>query len=122
MKLLVGTDIESIERFQKLMHTKKKVLKSIFFDSEYNYAFNKSSPEQTLTGIWCAKEAVIKSFSQIKLLTTKEVEIICNTNEAPKVIINSSIEKALNYDLSISISHTKNFATAIALLSLYEDR
>jgi holo-[acyl-carrier protein] synthase len=119
MELLVGTDIESIERFQKLMH-KKKVLRNIFFDSEYNYAFNKSNPVQTLTGIWCAKEAVIKSFSQIKLLTTKEVEIICNTNQAPEVIINSSIEKSLNYDLVISISHTKDFATAIALLSLYQ--
>ena len=118
MKLLVGTDIESVDRFKKMLQLKRKLIKNIFFESEYNYAISKINPEQSLAGIWCAKEAVVKSFSQIKSLNIKDVEIICFKNHAPKV----SIEKLEqnNFNISISISHTKNFATAVSVLSIFE--
>tara|TARA_B110000211_G_scaffold230837_1_gene291148 strand:- start:856 stop:1218 length:363 start_codon:yes stop_codon:yes gene_type:complete len=120
MKLLVGTDIESVDRFKKMLQQKRKLIKNIFFESEYNYAFNKSNSEQSLTGIWCAKEAVVKSFSQIKSINIKDVEIICAKNCAPKVSIGKFHQNDFNFEISISISHTKDFATAIALLSIDE--
>ena len=118
MKLLVGTDIESVLRFKKLLEFKRKLLKNIFFESEYNYAINKVNPEQSFTGIWCAKEAVVKSFGQFKVINIRNVEIICSKNCAPKAIIKNFSVEDLKFNISISISHTKEFATATSVLTI----
>ena len=120
MKLLVGTDIESVLRFKKLLEFKRKLLKNIFFESEYNYAINKNNSEQSLAGIWCAKEAVVKSFDQIKSINIKDVEIICVKNHAPKVLIEKLNQNNFKFEISISISHTKYFATAISVVTVFE--
>jgi len=120
MNLLVGTDIESVDRFKKLLQLRRKSIKNIFFESEYNYAINKTNSDQSLTGIWCAKEAVVKSLSQFKLINVRDVEIICIKNCAPKAIIRNLKVKDLNFNISISISHTKEYATAIAVLIIFE--
>jgi len=120
MKLLVGTDIESVDRFKKLLQSKSQLLKNIFFESEYNYAINKNNSEQSLAGIWCAKEAVVKSFSQIKSVNIKDVEIICAKNQAPTVLIEKIHQSDFKFEISISISHTKDFATAMAVLLMLE--
>ena len=116
MKLLVGTDIESIVRFKKIVDLKTKLLKSIFFENEINYALNKVNTSQSLTGIWCAKESVVKSFSKISKLAVTDVEIICSKGCAPSVIVHNLKVKKIKFEISISISHTKEFATAIAVL------
>ena len=118
MKIYVGTDIESVRRFKNLVEIESKALKNIFFKNEYNYAINKSSFEQSLTGIWCAKEAVVKSFSPIITLNVKDVEIICKKNTAPKVLIKKNKILELNFDITISISHNKDYATAVAVLAI----
>ena len=43
MKILVGTDIESVQRFKILVKSEKNLVKNIFFESEYNYAISKVS-------------------------------------------------------------------------------
>ena len=121
MKLSVGTDIESVERFQKMLQNRKTIVKRFFFENEYNYAISKVNSAQTLTGIWCAKEAVVKCFNKITILNIKDVEIISQKNSSPSAIVYFLPEYEINYNLSISISHTKDFATAIAVLTLLED-
>tara|TARA_B110000238_G_scaffold183823_1_gene210685 strand:+ start:985 stop:1278 length:294 start_codon:yes stop_codon:yes gene_type:complete len=87
MKLLVGTDIESIDRFKKIVDFKSKLLKGIFFENEINYALNKVNSSQSFTGIWCAKESVVKSFSKLTQIAITDVEIICAKGSAPRAII-----------------------------------
>lgn len=120
MNLLVGTDIEVVGRFKKLLEEKSKSLKPLFFESEYNYAINKINSDQSLTGIWCAKEAVVKAFSQIALITIRNVEICCVKNGAPKVIVRNLKLKDLSFNISISISHTRDYATATAVLIVFK--
>jgi holo-[acyl-carrier protein] synthase len=120
MKLLVGTDIESIERFTRIIDFKSKLLKKMFFENEINYSLNKINSSQSLAGIWCAKEAVVKSFSQFSQISITEVEIICVKNSAPSALIRNSKVKNLNFAISISISHTNEFATAIAILTILD--
>ena len=115
MEIFVGTDIESVYRFKKLLLSKNK-LKNIFSELEYDYAINKINPEQSFTGIWCAKEAVVKSFGQIELINIKNVEIICTQNCQPKAFINKSGIENSEFKISVSISHIKDFATATAIL------
>lgn len=120
MKTNVGIDIESVERFQNMISKEKlKLLKNIFFEKEYLYATNKVNTAQSLTGIWCAKEAVVKSFSSIKLFSIRDVEIICKKGTAPQANVNFSFEKGFKYSIAISISHTKDYATAISILTIY---
>jgi holo-[acyl-carrier protein] synthase len=42
------------------------MLKDIFNSSEWDYALKKSNTAHTLTGVWCAKEAVVKTTSHKK--------------------------------------------------------
>lgn len=119
MKLLVGTDIEQVDRFNNIINYRNKLLRSIFFENEINYALNKVNSSQSLTGLWCAKESVVKSFSNICQLAVTDVEIICNKGFASSVVVHNKLDvKNLNYDISISISHTKKYATAIAVLMI----
>ena len=118
MNLLVGTDIESVDRFNQLLKSNKNYLRDIFFESEYDYAIRKVNSDQSLTGIWCAKEAVVKSFNAVKLITIRNVEIICTKNGSPKAIIRNTILKDLKFNISLSISHTREYATAVAVLTI----
>lgn len=118
MKLLVGTDIESVSRFKKLYQEKSSVLEKMFFKSEYEYALNKSNAEQSFTGIWCAKEAVVKSFSQIIQLHVRDVEVICEKDNAPTVSIEKLKQSDIDYNIAISISHSRDYATAVAILTI----
>lgn len=116
MIISVGTDIESVKRFKLLIESKKKLLKKIFFEKEYNYAMHKANPEQSFAGIWCAKEATIKAFGKKKKLNVKQIEIRCFENNPPEVVVSKNVKLNLKYNLSISISHTKDYANAVAIL------
>lgn len=49
MNLLVGTDIEVVDRFGELIKEKSILLKQLFFESEYNYTINKVNSDQYFT-------------------------------------------------------------------------
>lgn len=117
MRIFIGTDIEAIERFRSLVNDKKK-LKSIFSTNEYQYAINKLNPEQSFAGIWCAKEAVVKSCGEIKLLNVRDVEIICSKNCPPRAIIKNEFLKNKQVNITVSISHTKDYANATSIVYL----
>ena len=121
MKFMVGIDIESVKRFRSLLNSKDK-LKRIFSSHEYNYAINKSNPEQCFAGIWCAKEATIKAFGKKKKLNVKQIEIRCSKNNAPEAVVSKNVKLNLKYIISISISHTKDFATAVAVIELINEK
>ena len=116
MSLFIGTDIESVDRFNKLVIDKKTLLEKMFYKSELEYALSKVNSGQSLAGIWCAKESVLKAFSQINDIFIADIEIICEKNSAPVAIIHNSKFNTLNFSLSISISHTKDYANAVSIL------
>jgi len=111
---MVGIDIESIARFQSLFTKKKGLLKRMFNESEWNYALTKPNPSQTLTGIWCAKEAVLKAVYPSFQLFIKDITIKHKDTGAPYVILNCN--EVASERIKISISHAKDYATAVAIL------
>lgn len=115
----IGTDIEEVRRFKRLLETKPGLLQKIFSQSEWKYAFGKNTP-QTLTGLWCAKEAVLKAFSPVVALEVTQIEITKNPKGYPEAIIHHPDVASINFHLSISISHTREIATATALLQVIE--
>ena len=112
---MIGIDIEDIARFEKIYVRKNQVLRRLFSIYEWEYAQKKIKPCQTLAGIWCAKEAVVKAFSTIELLSIKDVNVRHLENGSPYVIFINS-KNAQKYEVNISISHSKQYATAIAAI------
>lgn len=108
----VGIDILEIDRVKNL-----KSLEKIFTQREIEYINKFEKKEERICGFFCAKEAVFKSLN-LTTLKHLEIEILHNENGAPYVALNgSTLEHFKNKfeRLEISISHSKNYATAIAV-------
>lgn len=111
---MIGIDIESIERIEFLCKKKPNIIKRFFSTYEWRYAEKKAKMPQTLTGIWCAKEAVVKAYSNIKPILITDVKIKHNFNGEPYVFSISNKKIISTIKISISISHSKDYATAVA--------
>ena len=118
--IYLGTDIVSIIRFEKIIYNhKNKFLNKIFTKYEQAYCNSKVYSYIHYSGKFAAKEAVKKVLLSSKIkesISLKLIEINNFSNGAPFVKI---IDKNYNGDLiNISISHTKEYATATAILDL----
>ena len=109
----VGIDIESKNLISddifliKNTHFRKR----LFNESEILYAITKTDPVITLTGIFAAKEAIIKALSSSKKIQFQEITISHDVYGKPYVLLN---KKKLNSKLSIS--HTGEYAISICLI------
>lgn len=111
---MIGIDIESIARFKNLFDNKKRLLQKMFNASEWEYALTKANPPQTLTGIWCAKEAVLKAVYSIEEVFIKDITIQYKASGEPYVDFKNDVLKSKS--VKISISHAKEYATAVAIV------
>jgi holo-[acyl-carrier protein] synthase len=114
----IGTDIEEVARFSRLLHVKPQLLQKIFTPYEWEYSKTKYQ-SQTLAGIWCAKESVVKAMSGLNIvLNVQDVFIAHKDNGVPFVEKITNLNDIDGFDIKISISHTKNYATAVCLVFL----
>lgn len=113
---MIGFDIESIKRIEFLVENKPTIVKKFFSKHEWEYANKKAKIAETLTGLWCAKEAVVKALSNRKSIQIKDVEIRHHLNGGPFVYSICNQKFDLEYSIEISISHTREYATAMALV------
>ena len=113
--LSIGVDIEEVSRFKRLLDSKPQILQKIFTQYEWKYAQTKHQA-QTLAGLWCAKEAVVKALVNYVALDIRDVHINHYSNGAPFVCTILNFEIAESYDISLSVSHTKNYATATCVI------
>lgn len=109
MNFNIGADIEQVQRFKK---KNKRLFEKIFSKKELKNMKNHNA--QHLAGIFCAKEAVIKACNDMEKLQLKDIEIFNYKDGSPYAAIKSNSIKASN--LKISISHSKDYAIAIAIV------
>jgi len=105
----IGVDTEEIRRFKKEIKN-KKFLEMLFSKQELEYCFSKKDPSASLTGKFCAKEAIIKALETP--ISMKNIEIL--NNKKGKIFI--KIKGKINKKIKCSISHTKNEAIAVAVV------
>lgn len=79
-------------------------LTGIFSAREIAYACARPSPTQTLAGLFAAKEAILKASAETAARELKDIEILPDANGAPA-----------HPGFRISISHSGEYATAVAL-------
>ena len=109
-----GIDLESVQRFSRLLAERPKLLRRLFFEGEWAHAHARRQSAQTLAGIWCAKEAVVKAlYEQVPLLPT-EVEVLHTQVGRPYVRLHGNGQKILG-ELDVSIAHTRDVAVAHAV-------
>ena len=118
-----GVDIVEISRIRQAANKwKDKFLDRVFTSNELNYSNGKKFMYQHLAARFAAKEAVLKAFgdSSINKMEWKEIEIINNKDGRPIVRLKGEAKRTINkrgvYDIIVSLSHTKNYAVANAIL------
>lgn len=114
-----GVDIINIDRFQELVK-KEHFMNSIFTKKEKDYIQKHENNLATIAGLFCAKEAFLKSLKKgIQNYSLKEIEIQHDDNNAPFVVLYGQIKKDFPVEnLSLSISHDGDYAVAfVSILS-----
>jgi holo-[acyl-carrier protein] synthase len=112
----IGIDIEKNERFVDL---NPKVLEKTYTENERAYAQKFVNSHEILCSLWCVKEATVKAFSNLKI-PFLEIEVAHEQSGKPFIVKNATIlselEKINANEIKISISHAKDYSTAVCLI------
>ena len=122
MVLGIGIDIIEIDRIRESVEKYgEKFLQKIYTTNELDYCLKKQNKFQHLAARFAAKEAVFKAMesSWKKGMSWKDIEISNKPSGMPIVKLNGKLKTFLasNKSLKISMSHSDNYVTCIALIS-----
>ncbi len=114
MSISVGTDIVSINRIKKAIEKFGDKFLDRFMSKDEK---DRAKSIESIAGIWAAKEAISKALGCGigKELSFLDIEIVKDSKNRPYLKLNNSNFKIL--DSSISISHEKDFAIAVAIIN-----
>ena len=126
-----GIDLVDFLRIEEMIDRHgSRFVDRIFTKAEQEYAKNNKNSTEKLAGRFAAKEAVLKLLGtgwRGKIAWT-DIEIINNKIGQPEVTITGEVKKIADKmaikHISLSITHTANFAiaSAVALTDSNEDR
>lgn len=97
-------------------------LRKVFTESERNYCMGMKNPTPYLAARFAAKEAVAKVFTTGigEHLDWKSIEVVKGEREQPLIHLDSKGKSLLHHfgasSVRISLTHTENYASAIAML------
>ena len=122
MILGIGTDIVEIERVRKSVERiffKQKV----FTPAEQNYCESRGKQSAaSYAARFAAKEAVFKALGTGIFTKLTEVEILNNSQGKPEIFLHGKAElyaKKIGVEkIFLTLSHSKDFAIAVALLEV----
>ncbi len=119
---MIGIDIVKIERIKNLYNKfGEKALKKFLNDREIELSKNKM---ETIAGFYASKEAISKALGVGigKCLSFSDIEIQKTKKNAPYFTLPKHIiDKFKIKKVSLSISHEKEYAIAVAEIRTYED-
>ncbi|WAW15081.1 holo-ACP synthase [Peptostreptococcus equinus] len=116
----IGTDIIEIDRIKKSYEKNPKLLNKLFSDREIQVLEKKKFKPQSIAGMFCAKEAIVKSVGTgLRNFSIKDLEILRNNLNKPVVIMTGAFKEFCDEEgienIMVSISHSINYATATAI-------
>lgn len=125
MRISTGVDIIEIERIKKLIdkYRNDPALNRIFCHEEINYCKSKGECEsQSFAARFAAKEAVSKALGT-GFSDKCELNEICirnNSDGTPYIVLSGKAKKTFEeqngMDLSLSVSHCKEYAVAMVVM------
>lgn len=113
----IGNDIIEISRIEKAI-TKEIFIKKVFTENEIALINEKGNKAESFAGRFSAKEAISKALGTgVRNFSLTDIEILNNDLGKPYVIFKNNIENFNDkYFIDISISHCKDYATAVAII------
>jgi holo-[acyl-carrier protein] synthase len=109
----VGIDLIEIERIERALERRPRLAERLFTPAEIAYAGERARPGRHLAARFAAKEAVIKALGQG--VPPREIEV--EGGEPPRVRLRGmAAEAAGSAELSISLTHSREFAAAVAIV------
>lgn len=117
----IGNDIIEIERIEKAI-LKEGFKNKVYTERELENILKRGNRVETYAGIFSAKEAISKAIGTgVRNFALTDLEILNDELNKPYVIISERLDKILkskseNYKIEISISHSKLYATAVAIV------
>lgn len=113
-----GTDILEIDRIKKSIKS-PKFLARVFSPAELKYFSNKSFNPSTITANFCAKEALSKALGTgFRGFSLSDISVLRDSMGAPYFILTGNAKKIVTqekFKLSVSLSHSKEYATAVVI-------
>ena len=121
MVLGLGIDIIEIARVKKSIDSYgDKFLEKVYTEGEINYCNSKFNKYQHYAARFAAKEAVYKALASgwKEGLRWKDIEIQNDTSGMPSIKPLGKLKSFLTGDtqLRISISHSDNYVTSVAII------
>ncbi len=118
----IGNDIVEINRISaSLEKYGDRFLNRVFTQDEQDYCLRRKEPALHFAGRFAAKEAIVKALGTgfSEGLTWIDIEIHNESSGKPFVAISNKLKEMFGSPIiHISISHCKEYATAVAIVSL----
>ena len=117
----IGNDIIEIERIEKAI-SKEGFKNKVYTERELENIIKRGNRVETYAGIFSVKEAISKAIGTgVREFSLLDLEILNDDLGKPYVIVSEKVDKVLkskknDYRIEISISHSKKYATAMAIL------
>lgn len=106
----IGIDIVEVKRIARLIKN-KAFLAKVYTPQETAYCSNKKMKAQHFAVRFATKEAVWKALGK-ESVALRDIEVKNLSNGKPVVLIKNKPAK----NISISLTHTTNYAAAVAVL------
>ena len=117
----IGNDIIEIERIEKAI-SKESFKNKVYTQRELENIKKRGNRAETYAGVFSAKEAISKAIGTgVREFSLTDLEILNNDFGKPYVVVSEKLDKIIkskkeDYQIEISISHSKKYATAIAVI------
>ena len=118
----IGNDIIEIERVEKAI-LKEGFKNKVYTQKELENIEKRGNRTETYAGIFSAKEAISKAIGTgVREFSLTDLEILNDDLGKPYVVVSEKLDKILknkkeDYQIEISISHSKKYATAMAIIN-----
>lgn len=113
----IGNDIIEINRIEKAIK-KANFITKVFTENEIKLFEIKGSRAEFFAGRFAAKEAISKALGTgFREFSLTDIEVLNNELGKPYVVFKNGINSYnKKYFIDISISHCKEYATAVAII------
>ena len=112
----LGIDIIEIERIKKAV-SKNHFRDSVFTEHEQNYCESRGkNSAASYAARFAAKEAFFKALGTGIFTKLTDVEVVNDERGAPHINLRGKAKEKAAAKISVSLSHSKDFATAICII------
>ncbi len=122
----IGIDIAEVKRIKDLVQRwEGRFVNRVFTQNEAEYCFKKGEVYRSLAARFAAKEAAFKALGSGwgQGVGWKDVEIVSKNGSKPQMVFHGRAKEMVgNREVTMSLSHTENYAVAVVLIQNVQER